>query len=175
MIRPVELFAEVLEDFQDDIKWSGALLGKIKTISNTKVGTVGQMFIERLCDELHLPWTVPLNVGGRRATQSPWDIKILGVEFELKTATEDTNKKFQFNHLRYHRPYEAVLCLGVSPADLYFGCWTKAEVSTGKAGKLVSMEKGANASYKLTKGPTELHSIDDFGPTIIEFCNSFQR
>jgi len=71
------------------------------------------------------------------------------VTFELKTATEDIGGSFQFNHLRYHREYDAVLCIGIAPSDIYMGSWTKADVATGAAGKLVSMEKGANASYKL--------------------------
>jgi len=48
MCNPIELFASVLQEFHDDSKWNGAVLGKIKTISNTKVGSVGQRFIERL-------------------------------------------------------------------------------------------------------------------------------
>ena len=106
-------------------------------------------------------------------TQSPWDIEINGVKFELKTATEDVNGSFQFNHLRYHRPYDAVLCLGVTPNELYFGLWSKADVATGKAGSLVSMEKGANASYKLTKKPSDLSVIDDFEQKTKDFIDSF--
>lgn len=51
MCNPIELFASVLQEFHDDSKWNGAVLGKIKTISNTKVGSVGQRFIERLCSQ----------------------------------------------------------------------------------------------------------------------------
>ena len=55
MCDPVKLFADVLKEFDNHSKWSGAVLGKIKTISNTKVGSVGQVFVERLCGELSLP------------------------------------------------------------------------------------------------------------------------
>jgi hypothetical protein len=34
--------------------------------------------------------------------------------------------------------------------------------TTTKAGKLVSVEKRANASYKLTKAPSQLHEISSF-------------
>ena len=37
-----------------------------------------------------------------------------------------------------------------------FNCWTAAEVKTNKAGNLVTMEKGANASFKLTKKKSDL-------------------
>lgn len=175
MINPLELFVAVLEEFDNDSKWNNAILGKIKTISNTKVGSVGQLFIERLCGELFIPCEFPMNTLGKRLTQSPWDVKIAGIEFELKTATEDTNKHFQFNHIRYHRPYQAVLCLGVSPANLYFGMWSKSDVVTGKAGNLVSMEKGANASYKLTKAPDQLHQIEHFQEEMKRFSEVFIR
>lgn len=146
-----KIFCDVLSAYNNASKWDGALFGKIKTISNTKVGDVGQNFIEQLCVELNFNYSFPLNEDGDRLVQNPWDIEICGIKFELKTATEDTNNNFQFNHIRYHRKYEGLLCLGVSPNELYFGAWSKAQVTTGGAGNLVSMEKGANASYKLTK------------------------
>lgn len=175
MVDARKLFREVLEEFNNDSKWDSAAFGKMKTISNTKVGSVGQAFIERLCGELSLTCTFPLNAKGKRLAQNPWDVKINGIEFELKTATEDTTNHFQFNHIRYHRKYQAVLCLGVAPENLFFGIWSKAEVATGKAGNLVTMEKGANASYKLTKTPDQLHEISDFKSEIKKFARKFNK
>lgn len=142
-------------------KWVGAKFGGVKTVSNTHVGRVGQDFIEALCADLGLPTAFPMN-GAKRANQSSWDIEILGKKFELKTATEDVTGCFQFNHIRYHRPYDAVLCVGVAPSDILFGCWSKADIATGKAGRLTSMEKGANASYKFPKNRAALLPIADF-------------
>lgn len=171
-----ELFLDAIKNNADDSKWSeGDYIG-IKTVSNTKVGCIGQDFIESLCNVLSISCVFPLRKDkSTRATQSPWDIEINQVKFELKTATEDTNGNFQFNHLRYHRPYDAVLCLGVTPNNLYFGLWSKADVATGKAGTLVSMEKGANASYKLTKRPRQLTTIDQFRQSIKDFTNAFNK
>ena len=174
MTDPIKLFASILLEFHDDSKWNEAVLAKIKIISNTKVGAVGQRFIEELCNQLSIPCSFPMNEEGERISQSPWDIKIMNIEFELKTATEDTSGHFQFNHIRYHRPYEALLCLGVSPANLYFGVWSKGDVTTGKAGNLVTMEKGANASFKLTKAPGQLYEITHFQPVIEKFASNFK-
>lgn len=174
MNDPLVLFGDVLKEFQDHAKWSSAAFGKIKRISNSKVGSVGLLFIEKLCDQLAIPCSFPVDASGRRLTQSPWDIKIANIKFELKTATEDTNGKFQFNHVRYHRPYDGLICLGVSPEKLYFGVWSKSDVATGKAGNLVTMEKGANASYKLTKDPKQLHGIDFFKTVMQKFCKEFK-
>lgn len=167
------LFIDALAKNVDNPKWKEGDFVGIKTVSNTKVGSVGQDFIEGLCNTLSISCTFPLRANKTRMTQSSWDIEICGVKFELKTATEDTGGSFQFNHLRYHRPYDAVLCLGVTPNELYFGLWSKAEVATGKAGNLVSMEKGANASYKLTKKPSHLFPITDFEQKIKDFTTKF--
>jgi len=175
MIDYKNIFVEVLKLHNNDTKWTNAIFSNIKTLSNTKVGTVGQDFIEKLCHELKFECKFPLNTSGDRATQSPWDIQICGVKFELKTATEDISNHFQFNHIRYHRSYEALLCLGVSPDNLYFGIWSKADVTTGKAGNLVSMEKGANASYKLTKSKEQLYSLEDFNENIKKFVSKFKK
>ena len=168
-----QLFIEALEKNVDDPKWGEGDFVGIKTVSNTKVGSVGQDFIASLCDFLSISCNFPLRQNQSRATQSPWDIEIMSVKFELKTATEDTNGNFQFNHIRYHRPYDAVLCLGVTPNKIYFGLWSKADVATGKAGNLVTMEKGANASFKLTKKPSNLIPIADFEQRIRDFTNNF--
>jgi hypothetical protein len=169
-----KIFEQVLSSHTNHPKWANASFRAIKTISNTKVGSVGLDFIERICTDIGLSIAFPVNSHGDRAQQSPWDICIEGVSFELKTATEDVNGKFQFNHLRYHRQYQAVLCLGVSPDSLYFGIWSKADLTTGKAGTLVSMEKGANASYKLTKSPSQLDKIDFFKKKIDDFLTHFK-
>ncbi len=110
---------------------------------------------------------------GVRAKQNPWDIQINGVQLELKTATEDVSGSFQFNHIKYHRPYHGVMCIGVAPHEIFFNVWSKADISTGAAGTLVSMEKNANASYKLTKKPKGLHPIDDFDRKLRVFLASF--
>ena len=74
-------------------------------------------------------------------------------------------KKYRFRSVLYKkrnciRPYQALICIGVSPSEIFFGTWTKADVTTGLAGKLVSMEAGANASFKLTKAKKDLFSLD---------------
>ena len=49
---------------------------------------------------------------------------------------------------------------------------TASDIVTGKAGNLVTMEKGANASYKLTKKPSNLFPIIEFKDKIKEFTNA---
>ena len=167
MTNPTEILTQILSKYTDDDKWIGAPFEHIKRISNSHVGSVGQDFVKSLCNALGYECEMPVDKRG------PWDLRIKGVEFEVKTATEDVHGGFQFNHLRYHRKYDAALCVGIGPDSIYFGMWSKADVSTGKAGRLVSMEKGANASYKLTKRKEVLKHINFFEETLIEFISEF--
>ena len=162
----------ILKRYKNPNKWEGSLFGEIKLISNTHVGSVGQDFIEELCKGFLFNYSFPMDSQGNRLAQSPWDIMIEGITFELKTASEDINKCFQFNHIRYHRDYDAVLCLGIAPNNIYFDVWTKADIATNKAGRLVSMEKGANASYKLTKSYLELRDISTFKDVMGRFIQN---
>ncbi len=79
-----DLFIEALSKHNNHSKWDNALFGQIKIISNTKVGSVGQDFIILLCDKLRIPYELPKTKTGQNATQSPWDIKIMDITFELK-------------------------------------------------------------------------------------------
>ncbi len=160
----------VIASYSDVDKWNDAMFEGIKRLSNTKVGDVGQDFVESLCDEIGFDCEFPVGPKGRRR-QSLWDIKIEGITFELKTATEDVSRSFQFNHLRYHREYEAVLCVGIGPQSIMFDGWSKAAVVTGEAGALVTMGKGANASYKLTKRPDQLRPISDFEDRVLSLVS----
>lgn len=63
-----------------------------------------------------------------------------------------------------------VMCLGVSPGELYVDVISKSELMEKP---LVSMEKGANASYKWTRSSKELHKITSFKVLIENFTLEF--
>ena len=175
MTDPLKILSEILSGYVDADKWAGSTFEHVRRIPNTHVGSVGQDFVERLCESCDLDALFPLNAKGERTKNSPWDIQIEDVRFELKTATEDVHGLFQFNHIRYHRDYDALLCVGISPEDVHFGVWSKADVATGKAGRLTSMEKGGSVSHKLTKRPGEIHPIQRFEAMMPDFLSKFDR
>lgn len=172
-LSPRQILLAVLDEYGDAEKWVGAPFEKIKRISNTKVGDVGQDFVERLCRHIGFECEFPES-GGQRSRNSPWDIRIEGMTFELKTATEDVHGNFQFNHIRYHRTYEGVLCVGVAPDVILFDAWSKADVVTGRAGRLVSMDAGSSATHKLTKRPGQLRPIADFEEHLLNVIGEIQ-
>ena len=172
MVDASTILASVLTTYSDHPKWENAPFGNIRSVPNTKVGDVGQDFVEKLCEELGLKTEFPENKKGKRKRQSPWDIRIEGTTFEIKTASEDISGSFQFNHIRYHRHYDALLCIGIAPANIYVGAWSKADITTGKAGNLVTMERQGNASYKLTKTPGQLKPITEFYDQILSLVTN---
>lgn len=159
------MFIESIKKFPNSKKWTDGIFGAIKTVSNTSVGNVGEDFIKKYAKSLGFK-VIPSD------TRTSWDIQIEGINYELKTATEDIHTKFQFNHFRTHRKYDAVICLGVSPNNLYFCVLTKKELLEQK---LVSMEKGANASYKWTQPKENLLPIEKFKEMIDEFTTEFNE
>ncbi len=96
---------------------------------------------------------------------------------KLQRTLKDT-KKFRwyfFQGGKFKEIEYADLLINADDSKRITSGWTKADVVTGKAGKLVSMEKSANASYKLTKSPSELLHIDDFQKTVTDFTNNFVK
>ena len=110
--------------------------------------------------QLGLTW------GSSGSRQSARDARIEGITFEVKTATEDTNGNFQFNHIRHHREYQAVLCLGIAPDTVLSDAWRKGDVFEGKAGRLVTMDRGSSATFKLTKKRSDLRQVSEFSERI---------
>lgn len=161
MIKSIELMQEIISGYSNASKWVDAPLGSIKALSNTHIGDIGQDFVEKWCQELGLDC---VRYGSRRG---PWDAKIEGITFEIKTATEDVNGNFQFNHIRHHRQYQALLCLGIAPDIILFDTWRKGDVSEGHAGRLVTMDMGSSATFKLTKKRDDLHPLSEFETRII--------
>ena len=167
MLDAIELMKDVIATYANNPKWVNAPLGDIKILSNTHVGEAGQDFIKQWCQAQNLAWEPP------ESSQSPWDIRIESISFEIKTATEDTSGKFQFNHIRHHRDYQALLVLGIAPDEILFNVWRKGDVAEGKAGRLATMDKNSSATFKLTKKPAELLPITKFGDRINEIIKSF--
>ncbi|MDE2937712.1 MAG: hypothetical protein OXR67_02155 [Chloroflexota bacterium] len=157
MANSIEVMQEVIASHHNNPKWTNAPLGDIKTLSNSHVGSVGQAFIREWCKHLGIAWE-----GQEGGPQGPWDAKLMSITFEIKTATEDVSGNFQFNHIRHHRTYQALLCLGVAPDAVLFDAWRKGDVAEGVAGHLVTMDAGSSATFKLTKKRADLRSIDEF-------------
>ena len=71
MIDANKIMREVIDRHKDHPKWDSAAFEKIKRVSNTKVGDVGQDFIEELCNAFDFECEFPLNKKGRESKAKP--------------------------------------------------------------------------------------------------------
>lgn len=152
MLDPIKLFRDIAIGKFVDKKWTGKPHEGFKHLGNTSKGDAGQEFITQYAKKLGFAAENFGRTGDR-------DVRIGEKDFEIKLASEDTAGSFQFNHIRLDYKYDYILCLGVTPSGLLFGIWSKAEIATSKAGNLVSMGRGQNSSFKLTKKKNDLKDI----------------
>lgn len=156
MIDPLDLLLKLAKEKTKPSKWDDQPLQLIKVMPNTTKGDLAENFIIEYSKELGF------DVANKISRLGDYDTKINGMTFEVKMATEDISGSFQFNHIRYDYKYDWILCLGIAPTIILFDIWSKSDLVTGRAGTLVSMGRGQNASFKLTKPKGPLHPISEF-------------
>ena len=120
----VDLLLEVIRDHSPASKWTNAPLESFRRVENTNRGEIGEDFIRRYLDRNGIE-----TISGSRLR--PTDLTIADRRFEVKTASEDKGGNFQFNHIRMDREYDYLLCLGVSPAGIWFNGWRKGGIGVG--------------------------------------------
>ena len=153
MESSVTLLLEVIRDHSPVSKWTDAPLEKFRHVENTNRGEIGEEFLRRFLARHGIKAG-----NGSRVVRT--DLRIYDRRFEVKTASEDKGGSFQFNHVRLDRSYDYLLCLGISPAEIFFGAWSKGEVAESKAGTLVRMAEGQSVTFKLTKRKTDMKPIE---------------
>ncbi len=156
MNNPLKLLIKIAKEKHIDPKWAGKPLYLIKILANTSKGDLVEDFVTDYSNALK--FTAVKNP----TRQGDYDVKINSQKFEVKMATEDISGNFQFNHIRLDYRYDWLLCIGVSPSKILFQVYSKGDLATNKAGTLVSMGRGQNSSFKLTKPKSALRPISKF-------------
>lgn len=148
-------------------EWKGKFKA-LKLASATEKGDMGEDFLAQLARECGYEVDV---VKGRRG-QFDVGVKRGGQKllFEVKVATMDVNGSFQFNGVRYDTKYTHLFCLGISPEKIGFLIVPK-QVLGDKGNPMVSMAKGSNASFKLTKREVQLLSFEMFESALNDMMN----
>lgn len=153
-VSAIDLFVRVLKSKAKAGKWTESPFAGYRTLGNTTRGEVGEEFVRQYLRQFEIDATRP----GSRVAKT--DLVVNGRKVEVKTASEDTGGKLQFNHVRYDRDYEYLLCLGVLPQGLVFDLWSKGDLAEGKAGTLVRMAEGQSVTFKLTLSPDSMWAIE---------------
>jgi hypothetical protein len=156
---PIQLLTEIIKEHVPEDIWQGSPLIGYRYLGNTNRGEIGEEFIRRYVTNAGIKATK----GGRTATT---DMRIANRRFEVKTASLGANGTFQFNHVRLHRDYEYLLCLGICPNEIVFNMWRKGDVAEGRAGHLVRMAEGQGVTYKITKKLENMTPIADLPDTL---------
>ena len=149
----VEILRQVILENTPRSIWTDAPLESFRGVENTNRGEIGEEFLRRYLAQEDIP------LGERTGRTSREDMRIAGELFEVKTASEGRNGTFQFNHIRFDRRYKYLLCLGIRPAAVVFGVWSKGDVAESAAGRLVRMAEGQSVTFKLTKKADDLDDI----------------
>lgn len=155
-VDPLEILKRVAGLKHVTSKWEGKPLYGIKILANTSKGDLIEDFVTEYSNALGL------SAIRNPTRQGDYDVKIGGRKFEVKMATEDLTGNFQFNHIRYDYRYDYLLCIGISPSEILFQVYRKGDLAEGRAGTLVSMGRGQNSSFKLTKAKRDLRPINEY-------------
>jgi hypothetical protein len=160
-VNPVELLVEIIKEHAPEDIWQDSPLIGYRKLGNTNRGEIGEEFIRRYIKNAGFE----VSVKGSRTLAT--DMRIAGLNFEVKTASLGANGTFQFNHIRLDKKYDYLLCLGICPDKIVFDMWRKGTVAEDRAGHLVRMAEGQSVTYKLTKKLTEMKAISEL-PAEIE-------
>jgi hypothetical protein len=150
-------------------KWQGHKFHKLKQISTTEKGDMGEDFLALLLNKCGYK-----NIEVVKGRRGHYDVAIKDsnnkniIEFEVKVATEDVNSHFQFNGIRYDTKYTHLFCFAVLPNDIGYLIIDKNDLNKES---MVSMAKNSNASFKLTKNKNSLSSFDDFCDDMAKITN----
>lgn len=87
------------------------------------------------------------------------------VLFEVKVATQNINRSFQFNGIRYDRQYTHLFCLGITPSSIHYLIVSRQQVGM-KDYKMVSMAKGSNATFKLSRRIEQMKEFENFAEDV---------
>ena len=137
--------------------WEGMPFEKIKLMSTTEKGDIAEDFLAQL---LQIHGYVDVEV--KKGRRGHYDVVLNNsVFFEVKAATQDTNGNFQFNGIRYDRDYTHLFCLGITPDKLYYLIVNKIDLMKKKY-RMVSMAKGSNATFKLSRRIAQMGEFENF-------------
>ena len=148
--------------------WMEKRFACLKFASSTEKGDIGEDF---LADLLRAIGYSEVEVVENR--RGPYDVGVRNadndIKFEVKVATQDIHNSFQFNGIRYDTQYTHLFCLGISRIAIKYLLVPKTHLLDNRYGHvLVSMQKGANATFKLTKRENQLTGFDEFGTEIAQ-------
>lgn len=140
-------------------KWANARFAPLKFLSPTDTGGVGLNFLYIYLRAAGFAVDLPSTASGRYAAQARYDISVAGLDAQLKTATEDSRTRFQFNHVDLEAGYRLLVCIGVSPNDLKAAVWPRGPLASAWAASAVGREFPGLTVTETAQAPRRLVKI----------------
>ena len=138
-------------------RWRGSRYEMVKSAANTDKGNLAEDLLKELLDDMGYN---PVLDESRRG---PWDVRVTNgdkdVKFEVKVATQDTNRAHQFNGIRHDTKYTHLFLLGVLPDELRYQLIDKRDRDNYT---MTPMRKGSNSDFKITFSSTDLLDFSTF-------------
>ena len=147
-------------------EWEGKPFSSFKFASATEKGDMGEDFLSEMLTALSYK-----EVEVVKSRRGQYDVRVKNgesdVKFEVKTATLDISKNFQFNGIRYDTRYTHLFFFGVSPEEMRYEIVPKSKIDSDGY-KMVPMQKSTNASFKITRPFAKLEKFDRFREAIVQ-------
>jgi len=172
---------EVISNSCSKKKWLNSKNEKIKPLSTTEKGTIGEKILEWYINDLGESYQAefPKIRKGDYDVRGKNLIKLKQTDFESKLATEDSNGGFQFNAMKFDADYDYLFCIGISPSDEWFQIVKKEDLfdnnymketfncKLGSLYKKRENEKVDEMSYKLSLSKSKMKPLSEL-PTILK-------
>ena len=106
----------------------------------------------------------------RLQKKGAFDIRANGQRIEVKTASEDSKGKFQFNGIKYNgdTPYDLLLLIGIAPNEVFFHICKK----DGIPPNLPMMSKNTPGTHKWTLTSDKMHAVENFAEQANKFLGA---
>lgn len=176
-----EILSEIIEQkFKELQKYKkDGIFEKINYFEGNAVGQIGEIFVKNIFKILNIEIK-----DFKEIIHDEFDICLNDdTKIEIKTARKGIkNNTFQFNGINPHYNVKYIICIGLCTSCAYFKLIDGQKLYDhktrsfylqidGKNKKLVSMNPGNQANYKLTLNLKDLEPIENFIDTIKKiFC-----
>ena len=138
--------------------WLGTTYGKIKIITPTEKGNLGEDLLKELLTIMGYA-----NVELQNSRRGQWDVRAQNngkdIKFEVKVATQDINKSHQFNGVRHDTNYTHLFLLAVLPEELRYKIIAKKDRDNYT---MTPMQKKTASTYKMTFRSSDLETFGSF-------------
>ena len=173
---------EVISNSCSKKKWLNSKNEKIKPLSTTEKGTIGEKILESYINDLGESYKAefPEIRKGDYDVRGKNIIQLSHSDFESKLATEDSNGGFQFNAMKLDAEYDYLFCIGISPSEEWFQIIKKENLfdnnymkqtfncKLGSLYKKRENEKVDEMSYKLSLSKSKMRPLSELPNVLME-------